>query len=1304
VTVTEAAADGLTVTVSGTLAFGEEGNAPFAVVVRGQKDAATLSADFSFAPLTGKKHLVLREAGLRFYAAFPKEPKKPLWLDVGEVLGGRIVESPWAWKEWVSWGRNCGPVTMREGRFPDAELNYHLHDERMGMSFAVNEPAAVAPFEFFGDKHGRTITAYAWPPRSRPLPMTGPLPERFEVKNIGVIFFKASGGNDRSRVLEAARQTLRTAPAPLASNLRDPRLTDSLRENRIAELKARPKRGWAGEIAATPFPNAPVMSSPDPLCGPGWTLLELDAPYATAAKNIPVRGGIPFPKGALTDVRHLRLLNADGTEVSCQADRSAVWPDGSVKWVLLTAFADAGPETPTRFKLEYGPQIVRKATGSGKLDVVTADAGVTVDTGVLRFNVRKDGDGFFDEAWLDADGDGKYSDAEKIADQETNARRNVMDLAVLKTAAAYGSLEFHGDLDAPERSTAKVETIAVERQGPLYVRLKISGRHHYKTLGRGRGKYKNQGCEFWVWLTAYAGKPYLEIKHAYVYEGNPDVEMIADLSLSFKPELNAEVAFTAAGDGRETTTKLQAGGRAGIHQTGPHAFELWSAETAEAKETVPAAGRSAAGWADVSDGTRGVTFGIREMPERHEKSVSYENGRALLGLWPKRAKLLDTRRYAHYFGTGESTSKGLGAAQGVSRTHDLFVIFHAGSAQDASVAATAQAFLKPAYLKAYPTWYAAANAAGPFQPYDMEKFPKWEKILRDGADYMLYHQRLWSWNGHYDYGDFQQCPAGGGWWQKLVGRWGWVNNESLLDMWLHEQFMRTGRRDYLDAATAMSRHVQEVDLIHTHDYKGYGSFKMRGHRHNVNHWGDGFVGVRVGAAHGFRLGYFLTGDAGIYHNLEESLPAYWRRLDKSDGNPGAPLGILNFFWEATGDNQYFACLNAYVDFQVAHYRKFGSIFDSTWDYRRNSFDGNVGDIPAGEPPTSFFYQNFGGAYSMMEMAEVMARPDLVEALLRFADDTTYERGGWEASFCHQRLLAFAYRHSGDRKYLDQALKNVERISVPEDRSKWAYGSGIGAFTDKVSMLGWTCQGLPYLMRAQVEMQNHPAAAFASPPVLRIPAGKAESTWEADGSASKAVKGALADYEWFLDGKSVAKGVKASFQLTPGTRTVRLAVTDAEGRKSMTTERIFVWESGVVAQIYFTKGPPNFVRCGPYDEAQGYGWLPGANLRWPSEPRQHGGKGCNEAAFTGTVQVKTGPGTFELETGGTEFWSYNYGPVFVQDKEVVQSLAQPSPNRRVSWEWKGEAIVGDDGLLKIRFGETEKKEPGIVAYIIVRKKP
>ena len=59
-----------------------------------------------------------------------------------------------------------------------------------------------------------------------------------------------------------------------------------------------------------------------------------------ARRTAPVRGGVPFPRGQLTDGAQARLVDSAGGEVPCAVRPLARWYDGSVKWLAVDARVD----------------------------------------------------------------------------------------------------------------------------------------------------------------------------------------------------------------------------------------------------------------------------------------------------------------------------------------------------------------------------------------------------------------------------------------------------------------------------------------------------------------------------------------------------------------------------------------------------------------------------------------------------------------------------------------------------------------------------------------------------------------------------------------------------------------------------------------------------------------------------------------------------------------------------------------------------------------------------------------------------
>ncbi|AMV23244.1 hypothetical protein VT84_02465 [Gemmata sp. SH-PL17] len=102
---------------------------------------------------------------------------------------------------------------------------------------------------------------------------------------------------------------------------------------------------------------------------------------APAIGRGPVTTGLPFPRGALVDLRKLVLRDASGKAVHLQSRATDRWPDGSVRWVLLDwiAEANAGP-----YRVGVGEPV---AVEGQVVKVEERDGLITVDTGAAKFEL-----------------------------------------------------------------------------------------------------------------------------------------------------------------------------------------------------------------------------------------------------------------------------------------------------------------------------------------------------------------------------------------------------------------------------------------------------------------------------------------------------------------------------------------------------------------------------------------------------------------------------------------------------------------------------------------------------------------------------------------------------------------------------------------------------------------------------------------------------------------------------------------------------------------------------------------------------
>ena len=150
-----------------------------------------------------------------------------------------------------------------------------------------------------------------------------------------------------------------------------------------------------------------------------------------------------------------------------------------------------------------------------------------------------------------------------------------------------------------------------------------------------------------------------------------------------------------------------------------------------------------------------------------------------------------------------------------------------------------------------------------------------------------------------------------------------------------------------------------------------------------------------------------------------------------------------------------------------------------------------------------------------------------------------------------------------------------------------------------------------------------------------------------------------------------------------------------------SKTITVWDSGVIARLCFRGNIDGFAD-GEYTDAKGYGYTKGTRIVDSSEPQRHKKLGCPEVMITGGVRVKTGPGRFEVEMGGTDFWTESMGKVNVQGHTLDLAITKEA-TKKLSWSYSGDVNVGPDGMLSIDFSPGPKGEPVVLAYVIVRGK-
>ena len=230
--------------------------------------------------------------------------------------------------------------------------------------------------------------------------------------------------------------------------------------------------------------------------------------YDRAAE--PVSFSIPFAQGKLPGAAHI-VIEDGGAALPSQQRALAHWSDGSVKWLLV----HLQPDLPGNLSKTITFRIASDPAPPPQQQVqVTEDAGgLLVDTGPLSFRVPRDG----------------FLPVQDVALAGGPA-----------WPAPFAGFTMETDAAAASSGSGAVE-LEIDEAGPLRAVILVRGRH-----------LQSDGSEFLALrgrITAYAGKPYIEIEHQFLHTLDlPDVTL-QSLRLDFAASPNGNPPQLALGEG-----------------------------------------------------------------------------------------------------------------------------------------------------------------------------------------------------------------------------------------------------------------------------------------------------------------------------------------------------------------------------------------------------------------------------------------------------------------------------------------------------------------------------------------------------------------------------------------------------------------------------------------------------------------------------------------------------------------------------------------------------------------------------------
>jgi len=479
-----------------------------------------------------------------------------------------------------------------------------------------------------------------------------------------------------------------------------------------------------------------------------------------------VSNGVPVPRDLrILDASELQLLDGDGHPVPAQFCALAWWPEGSIKWTLVSFLATVDAGSARDYYLQFFPKSAVKESSSELIGTSGRPGQIHVDTGAMRFVVNEAGKRPFGQlsirtatGWADLTGRGEY-----------------IGLVV--------------KLDGMSLYCGPIDRLSVNDNGSERVDITVSGPYVTET-GRPTD------LSYIIRFVAHRGGKTLRIFHS-VRNMGPRVRLAG---LIFQVPFQACETVICQERSKIFSCDKLSGTAIGVLQDNPDCYEIGYLD--EVRTSVPG---QFSGWitAKAKNGLA-ITATVRYFWQMYPKSLEVTPDYLQIGLLPER-----TNNYDSFLPGGQiKTSYEL--LQGETRTHEFLLFFHEADLDDSAVAEVVDQFQNPLYALAPSDWYVESGALGDLCSRDSARFPEYEHAADQSLACVLerrIEKRLY---GDRNFGD--DCYRTLGSWNN--GEYDYPHVGMLM-------FLRgCGREWYDEFALPAARHMINIDIINAGPQKG----------------------------------------------------------------------------------------------------------------------------------------------------------------------------------------------------------------------------------------------------------------------------------------------------------------------------------------------------------------------------------------------------------------------------------------------------------------------------------------------------
>ncbi len=570
-----------------------------------------------------------------------------------------------------------------------------------------------------------------------------------------------------------------------------------------------------------------------------------------ARRQWPLNVSVPLPRGELRPDRSVSVVDADGGLAPVQARPLVRWPDGSVRWLLVDTVTDLSPHQTRNLRVIAS----RARAPAVRATAMESQAGVTIDTGAVRFTVPRTHFAFVD--------------ALQPRDRQAPAVR-----AVTSTLVAEG--ETHA-------AQAPSELHLVDA-GPLRVRVDL------------RGTY-GSGFDYEIRIEAYAGQPLVHVWHTFINRhpvpyssvSSLDVELplAAPMSEYRYGAVGSDAVAGALGDG------------------GLHLAQIDNATFARETESRPG---QLSGWVELSSASMRVGIASRWFWQEYPQSLDVQRDRIAYSEWAPTSQPAKfgvgaavTHEFAMWENSGDAESADIAE---VAATPLLGVV-------DPAALASSRALPQAIAPRGAGARFAATALAAAHRYESRNAMERWDDCGSIRCDAGVERPRTGAY-GMLNWGDWNFI----GYHDTTKGIEAWGNLEYDTADVLALTYASTGDAAVHDLMVAAARHFIDVDTIHACPARP--KWVGMNHPKNPLHFAFELGGPDLGHTwtQGSLAYYYLTGDErglAAARGVADYLVERVRSVNR--GNPrqwGWPQIALLAVFDATGHAAYRDAALAYA--------------------------------------------------------------------------------------------------------------------------------------------------------------------------------------------------------------------------------------------------------------------------------------------------------------------------------------------------------------------------------------------------------